>query len=72
MLEHSLFCQFERNMSCTTSSSAVRSAEASLFGLPTKCWCGKKVDLLVSKTNENPYMCFYRCEVALQVSFFNH
>ncbi|KAG2316344.1 hypothetical protein Bca52824_019466 [Brassica carinata] len=59
-------------MSCTTSSSAMRSAEGSLFGVPTKCWCGKKVDLLVSKTNENPYRRFYRCEVALQRKHESH
>ncbi|KAG2251288.1 hypothetical protein Bca52824_081424 [Brassica carinata] len=49
-------------MSCTTASSGLRSRGASFIGVPTKCWCGKKVDLLVSKTNENPYKRFYRCK----------
>ncbi|KAF3502175.1 hypothetical protein F2Q69_00040367 [Brassica cretica] len=59
-------------MSCTTASSGLRSREASFIGVPTMCWYGKKVDLLVLKTNENPYRRFYRCEVAQHKKHESH
>ncbi|KAF8095059.1 hypothetical protein N665_0342s0010 [Sinapis alba] len=56
-------------MSCTTASSSMKPG---LCGVPKKCWCSKNVDLLVSKTNENPYRRFYRCEVALKRKHESH
>ncbi|KAF3561515.1 hypothetical protein DY000_02013472 [Brassica cretica] len=31
-----------------------------------RCWCGKGVVTYVSKTEENPYRRFFRCEIGLQ------
>uniref|UniRef100_A0A0D3BJJ5 GRF-type domain-containing protein n=1 Tax=Brassica oleracea var. oleracea TaxID=109376 RepID=A0A0D3BJJ5_BRAOL len=31
-----------------------------------KCWCGKGIVTYVSKTDENPYRRFYRCEIRLK------
>ncbi|KAG2271990.1 hypothetical protein Bca52824_066545 [Brassica carinata] len=53
-------------MSCMTASSVCRDGPTESFGVPKRCWCGRKVDLLVSKTNDNPFRRFYRCEGALQ------
>lgn len=57
-------------MSCTTGSSVNREERHKSIGVPMRCWCGRKEDFLVSKTNENPYRRFYPCQGALQVHFF--
>lgn len=36
-------------------------------GIPSRCWCGKGIVTYVSKTEENPYRRFFRCEICLQV-----
>ncbi|CAN7048786.1 unnamed protein product [Brassica rapa subsp. trilocularis] len=59
-------------MSCTTGSSVNREERQKSIGVPMHCWCGRKVDLLVSKTNENPYRRFYRCQGALQRQTESH
>ncbi|KAL0696402.1 hypothetical protein Bca4012_063582 [Brassica carinata] len=35
-------------------------------GIPSKCWCGNGITTFVSKTEENPYRRFFRCEIGLQ------
>ncbi|KAJ4884904.1 zinc ion binding [Raphanus sativus] len=35
-------------------------------GIPSRCWCGKGIITYVSKTEENPYRRFFRCEIGLQ------
>ncbi|KAG2271943.1 hypothetical protein Bca52824_066498 [Brassica carinata] len=35
-------------------------------GTPSRCWCGKEIVTYVSKTEENPFRCFFRCEIGLQ------
>ncbi|KAL0874538.1 hypothetical protein Bca101_024243 [Brassica carinata] len=35
-------------------------------GIPSRCWCGKGIVTYVSKTEENPYRRFFRCEIGLQ------
>ncbi|KAL0732644.1 hypothetical protein Bca4012_008853 [Brassica carinata] len=37
-------------------------------GIPSRCWCGKGIVTYVSKTEENPYRRFFRCEIGLQVN----
>ncbi|KAF2598925.1 hypothetical protein F2Q68_00011725 [Brassica cretica] len=59
-------------MSCTTGSSVCREVRQESIGVPMRCWCGRKVDLLVSKTNENPYRRFYRCQGVLQRKYESH
>ncbi|CAN7001330.1 unnamed protein product [Brassica rapa subsp. trilocularis] len=59
-------------MSCMTGSSVNREERQKSIGVPQRCWCGRKVDLLVSKTNENPYRRFYRCQGALQRQTESH
>ncbi|KAF2560118.1 hypothetical protein F2Q68_00017479 [Brassica cretica] len=34
--------------------------------IPSRCWCGKGIVTYVSKTEENPYRRFFRCEIGLQ------
>ncbi|KAL0702410.1 hypothetical protein Bca4012_058532 [Brassica carinata] len=41
-------------------------------GVPSRCWCGKGIVIFYSKTDENPYRRFYRCEIgAHDHSFMN-
>ncbi|KAL0899690.1 hypothetical protein Bca101_083651 [Brassica carinata] len=42
------------------------SQRRSFDGIPSRCWCGKGIVTYVSKTDENPYRRFYRCEIGLQ------
>ncbi|XP_048638562.1 uncharacterized protein At4g04775-like [Brassica napus] len=35
-------------------------------GVPSRCWCGKGIVTYVSKTEENPYRRFFRCEIGLK------
>ncbi|KAF3549108.1 hypothetical protein DY000_02008856 [Brassica cretica] len=35
-------------------------------GFPSRCWYGKGIVTYVSKTEENPYRRFFRCEIGLQ------
>ncbi|KAH0884251.1 hypothetical protein HID58_060347, partial [Brassica napus] len=32
-------------------------------GVPSRCWCGHGVVIFYSKTDENAYKIFYRCEI---------
>ena len=41
-------------------------------GIPSRCWCGKGIVTYVSKTEENPYRRFFRCEIGLQVILINN
>ncbi|XP_013651103.2 uncharacterized protein At4g04775-like [Brassica napus] len=41
-------------------------------GIPSRCWCGKRIVIYVSKTEENPYRRFFRCEISLQRNKENH
>ncbi|KAF8109075.1 hypothetical protein N665_0103s0030 [Sinapis alba] len=41
-------------------------------GIPSRCWCGKGIFTYVSKTEENPYKRFFRCEIGLQIKKENH
>ncbi|XP_013663779.1 uncharacterized protein At4g04775-like [Brassica napus] len=40
--------------------------------IPSRCWCGNKIVTYVSKTEENPYRRFFRCEIGLQRKKENH
>ncbi|KAJ0238101.1 hypothetical protein HA466_0104970 [Hirschfeldia incana] len=40
--------------------------------IPSRCWCGKGIVTYVSKTEENPYRRFFRCEIGLQRKKENH
>ncbi|XP_048613152.1 uncharacterized protein At4g04775-like [Brassica napus] len=35
-------------------------------GIPSRFWCGKGIVTYVSKTEENPYRRFFRCEIGLK------
>ncbi|WZZ48240.1 hypothetical protein YC2023_048347 [Brassica napus] len=37
-------------------------------GIPSRCWCGNGIVTYVSKTEENPYRRFFRCEIGKQVN----
>ncbi|KAH0897918.1 hypothetical protein HID58_047486, partial [Brassica napus] len=37
------------------------------YGVPSMCWCGKGVVIFYSRTDDNPYRRFYRCEIGAQV-----
>ncbi|KAF8049264.1 hypothetical protein N665_2261s0006 [Sinapis alba] len=41
-------------------------------GILSRCWCGKRIVTYVSKTEENPYRRFFRCEIGLQRKKENH
>lgn len=41
-------------------------------GIPSKCWCGNGITTFVSKTEENPYRRFFRCEIGLQVTLISN
>ncbi|KAF8114165.1 hypothetical protein N665_0040s0020 [Sinapis alba] len=41
-------------------------------GIPSRCWCGKGIVTYVSKTEENPYRRFFRCEIGLHRKKENH
>jgi len=41
-------------------------------GVPSRCWCGKGIVTYVSKTEENPYRRFFRCEIGLKVILKNY
>ncbi|XP_018448695.2 uncharacterized protein At4g04775-like [Raphanus sativus] len=41
-------------------------------GIASRCWCGKGIVTFVSKTEENPYRRFFRCEICLQRKKENH
>ncbi|KAF2578367.1 hypothetical protein F2Q68_00003481 [Brassica cretica] len=36
------------------------------YGVPSRCWCGKVVVIFYSRTGDNPYRRFYRCEIGAQ------
>ncbi|KAL0886568.1 hypothetical protein Bca101_010551 [Brassica carinata] len=40
--------------------------------IPSRCWCGKGIMTYVSKTKEDPYRRFFRCEIGLQRKKENH
>ncbi|KAL0663723.1 hypothetical protein Bca4012_100560 [Brassica carinata] len=40
-------------------------------GIPSRCWCGNGIVTYVSKTEENPYIRFFRCEIGLKVITLN-
>ncbi|XP_018480007.1 uncharacterized protein At4g04775-like [Raphanus sativus] len=56
----------------TTSSSSSSRSRRSVYGVPTKCWCGKGLIIWASETKENPFRRFYRCEIALQRKSESH
>ncbi|KAH0893617.1 hypothetical protein HID58_056046, partial [Brassica napus] len=37
------------------------------YGVPSMCWYGKGVVIFYSRTDDNPYRRFYRCEIGAQV-----
>ncbi|XP_048595646.1 uncharacterized protein LOC125577804 isoform X1 [Brassica napus] len=45
---------------------ALKHIEAHLLGMDLTCWCGKGIVTYVSKTEENPYRRFFRCEIGLK------
>ncbi|KAH0878584.1 hypothetical protein HID58_065978 [Brassica napus] len=42
------------------------------YGVPSRCWCGKGVVIFYSRTDDNPYRRFYRCEIGAQRKKENH
>ncbi|KAL1225308.1 hypothetical protein V5N11_009822 [Cardamine amara subsp. amara] len=50
----------------TSSSSSSRFNRRQVNGVPTRCWCGRKVTTYCSQTDENPFRRFYRCEITIQ------
>ncbi|KAF8116722.1 hypothetical protein N665_0015s0093 [Sinapis alba] len=40
-------------------------------GLPSKCWCGKRIIELISKSKPNPYRWYYRCLYAASLRLEN-
>ncbi|KAL0716532.1 hypothetical protein Bca4012_065854 [Brassica carinata] len=59
-------------MSSSSSSSSLQGGRRSVYGIPTRCWCGQVLDTWVSETKENPYRRFYRCKIALQFKTESH
>ncbi|KAL1197775.1 hypothetical protein V5N11_003678 [Cardamine amara subsp. amara] len=53
-------------MSIGSSTSSCYSQHRQYTGVPTKCWCGRKITTYYSQTDENPFRRFYRCEIAIQ------
>ncbi|KAL1207571.1 hypothetical protein V5N11_014428 [Cardamine amara subsp. amara] len=53
-------------MSTGSSASSRYSQHRQFTGVPTKCWCGRKIITYCSQTDENPFRRFYRCEIAIQ------
>ncbi|CAN6923702.1 unnamed protein product, partial [Brassica oleracea] len=53
-------------ISSSSSSTSCQGARRTVYGAPTKCWCGQGLDTWASETKENPYRRFYRCKIALQ------
>ncbi|KAL1194222.1 hypothetical protein V5N11_035186 [Cardamine amara subsp. amara] len=53
-------------MSTGSSASSRYSQHRQITGVPTKCWCGRKITTYCSQTDENPFWRFYRCEIAIQ------
>ncbi|CAH8340700.1 unnamed protein product [Eruca vesicaria subsp. sativa] len=53
-------------MTSSSSSTSRSGSRKHVYGVPSKCWCGKALDTWVSETKENPYRRFYRCKIALQ------
>ncbi|KAL1219541.1 hypothetical protein V5N11_022403 [Cardamine amara subsp. amara] len=49
-----------------SSSSSSRFNRRQVTGVPTRCWCGRKLTTFCSQTDENPFRRFYRCEIAMQ------
>lgn len=51
----------------------MNTAKRQSQGVPSRCWCGRGIVIFYSKTDENPYRRFYRCEIGAQVHrFMNH
>ncbi|KAL0795904.1 hypothetical protein Bca101_067281 [Brassica carinata] len=42
------------------------------YGVPSRCWCGKGIVIFYSRTDDNPYRRFYRCEIGSQRKKENH
>ncbi|KAL0669433.1 hypothetical protein Bca4012_032137 [Brassica carinata] len=42
------------------------------YGVPSRCWCGKGVVVLYSRTDKNPYQWFYRSEIGSHRKKENH
>ncbi|CAN7072795.1 unnamed protein product [Brassica oleracea var. botrytis] len=53
-------------ISSSSSSTSCQGARRTVYGVPTKCWCGQGLDTWASETKENPYRRFYRCKIDLQ------
>ncbi|KAF8082425.1 hypothetical protein N665_0826s0001 [Sinapis alba] len=47
----------------SSGSSMVRSRRK-VVGVPTQCWCGVEVAILMSKSERNPYRRYHRCSYA--------
>ncbi|CAH8373149.1 unnamed protein product [Eruca vesicaria subsp. sativa] len=60
------------SMTSSSTSSSRPSSRRSVHGVPTKCWCGKGLQIWASETKENPFRRFYRCEVVLQRKSESH
>ncbi|KAF8049906.1 hypothetical protein N665_2093s0001 [Sinapis alba] len=59
-------------MSSDSSASSGQAGRRSVFGVPSRSWCGQTLDIWVSETKENPCRRFYRCKIALQKKTESH
>ncbi|XP_056863942.1 uncharacterized protein At4g04775-like [Raphanus sativus] len=50
----------------------MNTAKRQSQGVPSRCWCGRGIVIFYSKTDENPYRRFYRCEIGAQRKMENH
>ncbi|CAH8385444.1 unnamed protein product [Eruca vesicaria subsp. sativa] len=52
-------------MSSFTSSSSSQTRRVTV-GIPNRCWCGSTLTTFGSKTKENLFRRFYRCEIGVR------
>ncbi|CAA7017015.1 unnamed protein product [Microthlaspi erraticum] len=53
-------------MSSSSSASSRLTNRRSVYGVPSRCWCGRNLVTYAAQTKDNPFRRFYRCAVALQ------
>ncbi|CAA7052368.1 unnamed protein product [Microthlaspi erraticum] len=64
----------QRRMSMETTASNTSSIgrdRRRFVGVPKRCWCGKHIMELISKSTSNPYRRYYRCAFAVEQKLSN-
>ncbi|CAN8324075.1 unnamed protein product [Cochlearia groenlandica] len=57
--------------SAASSGTTNLRRRARVMGVPKRCWCGAEILAKNSKSEANPYRCYYRCALAAREKLEN-